>query len=209
MRDAPEAFGRARRAAQRGVLQVLNLLVRRTPHQTCNGVVHMMTQFRTALLAAVTALFTGAASADLPAPSGEVVLSVSGAITITNAEGQAVFDREMLEAFDPAAFATTTIWTEGLHTFVGVPLVDLLEAVGAEGSLLRASAINDYTVEIPLGDAVAGGPIVAYLMDDRPMSVREKGPLWVIYPFDDVPAYQSETIYSRSIWQLNRIEVVR
>jgi hypothetical protein len=46
-------------------------------------------------------------------------------------------------------------------------------------------------------------------MDDRPMSVREKGPLWVIYPFDDVPEYQNETIYSRSIWQLDRIEVVR
>jgi hypothetical protein len=46
-------------------------------------------------------------------------------------------------------------------------------------------------------------------MDDRPMSVRDKGPLWVVYPFDDVPAYQSETIYSRSIWQLDRIEVVR
>jgi hypothetical protein len=115
----------------------------------------------------------------------------------------------MLEAFDPAAFATTTIWTEGLHTFVGVPLVDLLAAVGAEGSLLRASAINDYTVEIPVGDAVEGGPIVAYLMDDRPMSVRDKGPLWVVYPFDDVPEYQTETIYSRSIWQLDRIEVVR
>jgi hypothetical protein len=169
----------------------------------------MTTHFRTAFLATVAALFAGAASADLPAPSGEVVLAVSGAITITNADGQAVFDREMLEAFDPAAFTTTTIWTEGLHTFVGVPLVDLLATVGAEGSLLRASAINDYTVEIPLGDAVEGGPIVAYLMDDRPMSVREKGPLWVIYPFDDVPEYQNETIYSRSIWQLDRIEVVR
>lgn len=169
----------------------------------------MTPYFRTIFVGTVTALIAGAASADLPAPSGEVVLAISGAIAVTNADGRAVFDREMLEGFDSEAFTTTTIWTEGRHTFVGVPLVDLLAAVGAEGSLLRASAINDYTVEIPVGDAVEGGPIVAYLMDDRPMSVRDKGPLWVVYPFDDVPEYQTETIYSRSIWQLDRIEVVR
>ena len=39
------------------------------------------------------------------------------------------------------------------------------------------------------------------------MSVREKGPLWVIYPFDSDPEYQTEVIYSRSIWQLDRIVV--
>jgi len=169
----------------------------------------MTTHFRTALLAAVTAAFTGTASADLPAPSGEVVLALSGAITVTNAEGQALFDREMLEAFEAEGFETTTIWTDGAHSFIGVPLAELLAAVGAEGTMLRASAINDYTVEIPVSDAVEGGPIVAYLMNGSPMPVREKGPLWVIYPFDSTPDYQTETIYARSIWQLNRIEVVR
>jgi hypothetical protein len=168
----------------------------------------MKTYLGSALLAVAAALSAGMASAELPTPSGDVVLAVSGAITVTNADGQALFDRDMLETFEPDAFTTTTIWTEGAHTFVGVPLADLLAAVGAEGSVLRASAINDYTVEIPVADAVEGGPIVAYLMDDNPMSVRDKGPLWVVYPFDSAPEYQTETIYSRSIWQLDRIEVV-
>jgi hypothetical protein len=38
------------------------------------------------------------------------------------------------------------------------------------------------------------------------MSIREKGPLWLVYPYDLNKAYQSETIYSRSIWQLVRID---
>ena len=38
------------------------------------------------------------------------------------------------------------------------------------------------------------------------MSRRDKGPLWVIYPYHDNIDYRSETIYSRSIWQLDRIE---
>jgi hypothetical protein len=37
------------------------------------------------------------------------------------------------------------------------------------------------------------------------MSLREKGPLWVIYPYDSDPAYRTEETYSRSIWQLNRL----
>ncbi|RYH00603.1 oxidoreductase, partial [Salipiger sp. IMCC34102] len=39
------------------------------------------------------------------------------------------------------------------------------------------------------------------------MQVRDKGPLWIVYPYDDTPEYRSEVIYSRSIWQLDRIEV--
>jgi hypothetical protein len=49
---------------------------------------------------------------------------------------------------------------------------------------LRAKAINDYAIDIPLSDAVQGGPIVAYRLDGDTMSVRDKGPLWIVYPYD-------------------------
>ena len=76
-----------------------------------------------------------------------------------------------------------------------------------EGTL-KATAINDYAVEIPVEDAVEGGPIIAFMRNGAPMSVRDKGPLWIVYPYDSDPAYQTEVIYSRSIWQLDRIEVM-
>ncbi|MEC8574513.1 MAG: oxidoreductase, partial [Pseudomonadota bacterium] len=41
------------------------------------------------------------------------------------------------------------------------------------------------------------------------MSLRDKGPLWIVYPFDSDPAYQTEAIYSRSIWQLEEITVTK
>ena len=41
------------------------------------------------------------------------------------------------------------------------------------------------------------------------MSVREKGPIWVIYPYDHDADYRTDTIFSRSIWQLDRIDVLR
>lgn len=149
----------------------------------------------------------GIARADLAQPSGEVLLTVTGAISVANADGDAVFDRAMLESLPQVSFETATIWTDGVHEFTGVPLVDLLAAVGANGSTLTAVALNDYSVDIPVSDAVAGGPIVAYMVDGAPMTVRNKGPLWIVYPYDLEPDYQSEVIFSRSIWQLVRIDV--
>ena len=102
---------------------------------------------------------------------------------------------------------TTTIWTTGEQTFVGVSLGAFLKAIDAKGSKLRATAINDYAVEIPVTDAVTGGPIIAYLLDGKEMSVRNKGPLWIIYPYDSSSDFRTEVIYSRSIWQLDRIVV--
>lgn len=73
--------------------------------------------------------------------------------------------------------------------------------------MIDATAINDYSVEIPISDAVEGGPILAYKSDGAYMSRRDKGPIWLIYPYDQNADYRSETIYSRSIWQLDRLNV--
>lgn len=169
----------------------------------------MTVHMRNRAMALMTGLFLVAATAApaLEAVKGDVILTVTGTIAQTNAEAAAQFDLAMLQALDPVTVETTTIWTDGVQTFVGVELATLLAVLGAEGRVLKASAINDYAVEIPVSDAVPGGPIIAYLSNGAPMSVRDKGPLWVIYPFDASPAYQTEEIYSRSIWQLDRIEV--
>ena len=58
-----------------------------------------------------------------------------------------------------------------------------------------------------MSDAVEGGPIIAYYTNGEEMSRRDKGPLWVVYPYDSDIAYQTELVYSRSIWQLDRISV--
>lgn len=140
-------------------------------------------------------------------PRGEVILTVSGLIANTNDSDRFVYDRAMLQALPVTSFSTTTNWTEGERTFTGVLLSDLLAALDASGSRLRATALNDYAVEIPASDARPGGPIIAYAIDGEPMSVRDKGPLWIVYPYDSQAEYRTETIYSRSIWQLDRVEV--
>ncbi|WMS42075.1 oxidoreductase [Acuticoccus sp. MNP-M23] len=143
----------------------------------------------------------------LAAPTGEPLLTVRGDIGNTNEDGTAVFDRAMLEAMPATTITTKTIWTEGEQTFVGVSLKALMDAVAADGSTLRAIALNDYAVEIPMAEAMSGAPVLAYRLNGETMSVRNKGPLWIIYPYDSDPEYRSEVVYSRSIWQLSALEV--
>jgi hypothetical protein len=165
------------------------------------------------IIAAMTLTFTAPPAGDaragsLPTPEGTAILTVSGAISEVNDGDTAKFDLAMLKAMPQADFSTSTIWTEGEHRFSGISLQDLLAAVGATGTSLQAVALNDYSIQMPVSDAVDGGPIVAILMDGAEMSPREKGPLWIVYPYDSDSAYQSEVIYSRSIWQLARIEIL-
>ena len=142
----------------------------------------------------------------LGTPTAEVLLTVTGEIGRTNRDGAMAFDRAMLKDLPRTSFTTSTIWTDGKHSFTGVKLADLLDAVDAEGGTLRATALNDYEITMPVAEA-RDGALIAYAMDGEAMSVREKGPLWIVYPYDSDIAYQSETIYARSIWQLNRIRI--
>jgi hypothetical protein len=172
-----------------------------------------MSQRRTfaGLLTAVAAFasFPSDVLADtLATPAGTIMLTISGAITNTNTDGKAQFDLEMLKALGTQEIKTSTIWTEGVQTFVGVPMSNILAAVGADGTTVSATAVNDYSVTIPVEDWVTGGPLLALERDGKPMSVRDKGPIWVVYPYDSSPDLQTEVIYSRSIWQLDRLEIL-
>ena len=159
-------------------------------------------------LAAVTLASIGFAapvSAQDTDPGESILLTV----TDPGLDSVRTYDREALMTLDETTFETSTIWTEGLHSFTGIELADLTEALGVTDGTLLATAINEYSVEIPVSDAVEDGPIIAYLMDGEQMSVRDKGPLWLVYPYDSDADYRTEVIYSRSIWQLDRIQVAR
>lgn len=117
--------------------------------------------------------------------------------------------RRSLLALPQAHFETTTIWTNGVQEFDGVWLFDFLEAHNVTGRMLQLEAINDYFVEIPLNEVEKGRALLAHTRNGTPMTAREKGPVWLIYNYDSDPAFRTETVYSRSVWQLDRITISR
>lgn len=162
----------------------------------------------TAVAAFVAALVASAGGAlALDAPTGRVVLTVTGAIAETNAPGAAEFDMAMLAALAQRTTVTTTPWTTGEVSFAGPLGSALLDAVGATGATLKVTALNDYSAEVPAADLREHPVILATTLDGKPMSVREKGPLFLIYPFAEEPDLYNETYFNRSVWQIARIEV--
>lgn len=159
------------------------------------------------ILVAVLLLGVSAQAADLPVPTGPVVLTVTGDIAHANADGAAQFDMAMLRALPARRFVTTTIWTDGPQEFVGVSLEMLLTHLGVTGGMLQAQASNDYAVSIPVSDAMPDGPMIAYNRNGIDMARRDKGPLWIVYPYDEQGKFRTDTIHARSIWQLDRIQV--
>jgi len=162
-------------------------------------------QFAVALVLATAAALP--ARAELAAPAGEPVLTVRGAVSVTNADGAASFDMDMLQAMPSAEFATSTNWTEGVKTFKGVPLKTLLDSLGAKGATVTATALNNYSVDIPMEAIEDGVPIIAYTIDGETFSRRDKGPLWIVFPYDSSTEYQSELVFGWSIWQLTELTV--
>ncbi len=156
-----------------------------------------------------TALWSGLGKADhLQSPRGEVILTITGPMTQTNISEGAAFDLDMLSKIGTVTFSTSTPWTEGVQEFTGVPLSQLLVHIGAMPTNLIVSAINEYQIEIPATDAVSDGPILAWDQGGKQLSVREKGPLWLIYPFDLKASYQTDAIYARAVWQVVKIDLL-
>ena len=163
---------------------------------------------RRIVLAAPLAGLAGAAGA-LDMPTGPVVLSLRGAgIAGANIEGRADFDMPMLERLPQQSIQTGTPWYSGPRKFTGPLLRDVLAAAGAKAGAMRLVALNDYRVQVPMEDALEHGMILARLLDDKPMSVRDKGPLFAMYPFGAQPALRNAVYFSRCIWQLRSIELV-
>ncbi|CUI68061.1 molybdopterin-dependent oxidoreductase [Cognatishimia activa] len=117
-------------------------------------------------------------------------------------------DLPALDGMENQEIVTSTIWTNGVNRFEGVRLTELLKNLDLSGNKIRVTAINDYAVEFALNEPLNDDAIVAFRMNGEPMSRRGKGPLWLLYPFDQSAKYRTETIYARSVWQLNRIDVI-
>lgn len=157
--------------------------------------------------ALLCALALSSAALALDAPKERPILVISGKITTKNAGEVARFDMKMIEALPQHSFTTSTPWFDKPVKFTGPLLADVLAAVKASGSNVSAVAINDYRITIPAADAAKFQVIVARLIDDKPIPVREKGPLFVVYPFDSSAELRTSTYYERSIWQLKALDI--
>lgn len=94
----------------------------------------------------------------------------------------------------------------GHNRWSGVRLSHIAQALGApEGAEIQLTALNNYAVSVPLSDLTRFDPVLATRRNGTPIGVRDKGPLILIYPFDQYRELQSREYVTRSIWQVHEI----
>lgn len=142
----------------------------------------------------------------IPAPKGKVILNVIGAPK-AGAGGKIAFDRATLESLGMVKFTSKNKWMSAPATYEGVLGSALLDAVGVPKGMntMRMVAINDYVVHIPVADFRKWPVILAIKMDGKYMTVRNKGPIWVVYPNHVYKKLGSPAYQDRWIWQLKEI----
>ncbi len=158
-------------------------------------------------LIGMAAASTNARADTLATPQDRPILTISGKIRSFNAGDTAVFDRAMLEALGLRSFETHTPWYDQPARFEGPLMTKVLGAVGAFGDRVQAVALNDYATEIPISDFARFGTILAMKRDDVYLNVREKGPLFVVYPYDSDSELRQQRYYGRSAWQVAQLIV--
>ena len=119
----------------------------------------------------------------------------------------AAFDMKFLKGLPQRTFESKTPWYKDAVTFTGPLLRDVLAAAKVKGVMIHAVALDEYQAKIPFSDAQDYDVILAHQINGETLTPKNKGPLFVVYPYDSKPELQSVRFYERSIWQLKALRI--
>lgn len=129
-------------------------------------------------------------------------------LVISNNTDRLNYSQQDLLALGTTTLETTTPWTDGRLQFAGASLAAVLDDAGVEAEQLLARALNGYSVVISVPAAIAAGAFIAVQIDGQPMRVRNKGPFWIVFPWDEQPDLLNREVRSWSVWQLQQLAPV-
>lgn len=148
--------------------------------------------------------FVAAWLSHVPAWAADPALLIGQQEAATSA---AALDLEAIKGLGSVTFETSTPWTDGKVIFEAVPGDRVAQILGSNGTVVRATALDDYSVDIPLSDFTSGKAHIAYAMNGEPLPADMFGPFWIVYRYDSDPTLSDEAHQARSIWQLKSLSV--
>lgn len=105
-------------------------------------------------------------------------------------------------------FKTHHTWSKVADEFSGPLLADVLDQVCPKASKLKLKAINDYQVDLDFNKIKQYEPILAMSVNGERLTVRNKGPIWVMIPFDKYTSVPERSLDEALVWQLSSINVL-
>lgn len=145
----------------------------------------------------------------VPAPTGEVVLTVNGNISQKNADNALQFDLATLENIGLVEYKVDDPFVKKTILYTGVLMSQILKVAGAssDATTITLTALDDYSVDMQIADAVKWPILVALKADGEYMPIDENGPLINIIPYNDFPEIDHLTYDAMWVWSLSAITV--
>ena len=123
-------------------------------------------------------------------------------------EADRALTRADFEAMPRHVIETGTPWQNDRSRFEGVKMSDLFRALGVDkDGAVMVGAINGYAAEFPVKEGHDYDVILAFRKDGKELSVREKGPLFIVYNFDLEKGRIAEAQNARAVWQVVSMRV--
>jgi hypothetical protein len=148
------------------------------------------------------------AGAKIPAPQGAVILTVTGKIGTTNSDASIKMDLPMIESVGQVSYKVTDPFEKKDVTYQGVLMSDLLALwqVSKDATSIHVVALDDYSVDVPIGDLTKFPVIFALREDSQYMPVSTHGPAMLVYPYND---YQFDpAVYNNYwAWQIKSMDI--
>jgi hypothetical protein len=145
----------------------------------------------------------------IPAPTADVVLTMDGMISQTNAADTLQFDMPTLESVGLVQYHVDDPFVQKKILYTGVLLSELLKVAGADSNAttLTLTALDDYSTEMKISDAMKWPVLIATQADGAYMPIDKNGPLVSVFPFNDFPEIDHLTYDAQWIWSLAKITV--
>ena len=144
----------------------------------------------------------------IPAPTGEVILTLMGDLEVTNSGDTLRLDMPTLEGFGLVKYTVNDPWLEATNSYTGVLMSDLSKVLGASGAStsIRITALDDYSVDIRLVDVEKWPILLATRINGEYMDIENSGPTRVIYPHDTFPDIDKVETKTQWIWNIKSVE---
>ena len=146
----------------------------------------------------------------IPAPTGDTILNVSGAISQTNAGENLVFDMATLEKLGLVEYTIADPWQNHEDvTYTGILMSDLLRYAGVSDTAtsVHMVALDDYAVDVSVEDINNWPVMLATRTNGEYMDVANSGPTRIVFPFHSNPEINEDTYKVLMIWNLRDIQV--
>ncbi|WP_022942330.1 molybdopterin-binding oxidoreductase [Psychromonas hadalis] len=99
----------------------------------------------------------------------------------------------------------TIPWTDEEHIYKGPYLEDVFSSAGIEGRWLTLYALDHYQVSFNYQRIKKYNPILGLQIDGELLTIRSKGPIWLILPVNEYKELEAAVYNDYMVWQLIKI----